>query len=154
MTSESSRDRVRDPWELKTTRDTSKKPDHGTTLHFKPPLRTSHPRLIAQRQKLQYTSVAITDTGSGARSTWRSCSHQTLTRYLHQVFSRRNHNRPEMEDRILTKVNELLPSLNKNYDNQFDSEFNQTAFLEILKVFLESLHQTSIQIRQRQQDWT
>ena len=59
-----------------------------------------------------------------------------------------------MEDRILTKVNELLPSLNKNYDNQFDSEFNQTAFPEILKVFLESLHQTSIQIRQRQQDWT
>ena len=59
-----------------------------------------------------------------------------------------------MEDRILTPVNELLPSLNKNYDNQFDSEFNQTAFLEILKVFLGSLHQTSIQIRQRQQDWT
>ena len=59
-----------------------------------------------------------------------------------------------MEDRILTQVNELLPSLNKNYDNQFDSEFNQTAFSEILKVFLGSLHQTSIQIRQRQQDWT
>ena len=59
-----------------------------------------------------------------------------------------------MEDRILTPVNELLPSLNKNYDNQFDSEFNQTAFLEILKVFLGSLHQTSIQFRQRQQDWT
>ena len=35
VTSESSRDRVRDPWELKTTRETSEKTNHGHTLYFK-----------------------------------------------------------------------------------------------------------------------